>query len=253
MLSPFIINLLFAHTLMFGVWVIYKYQKIPMIADVFWPIGISCQGLIYCLMANRYSPLLLLLFIWGFRLSSFLYQTRLKQKHQDPRYQAIAAKTEQQPEKTFFINFQIQAFLQFLLASVWFYIAKQETMVLMLTSSCVVILGLGIEVLADKSLLSFKQMKMPGVCQQGLWQYSRHPNYFGELLIWFGFSLSALNQNFGIFGLISPITLYLIMRLITGPLSENLSLAHKGKLYQDYQANTPMIFPYKLFSCKRRK
>lgn len=252
-LTPLFINHLFAHGLMFGVWLIYKHQKLPMIADVFWSLGIASQGLIYCIYAKTYPLLLILLIIWAVRLSSFLYYTRLKKQHLDPRYHSIEASTEKKPELTFFINFQIQAFLQFLVASVWFFLSQAPIpLSFNLMSALVVLTGLGIEIHADKSLERFKQQDK-GVCQLGLWRYSRHPNYFGELLIWFGFAIASSHYLLGILGFISPVALFLIMRFVTAPLSENLSLKHKGNIYAAYQQVTPMIVPYKLFSLKQVK
>ncbi|NDH08034.1 MAG: DUF1295 domain-containing protein [Gammaproteobacteria bacterium] len=246
MLKPLLINLIFAHTLMFGVWLIYKYQKIPMIADVFWSIGIAAQAFIYCFYAHCYPLLFILLLIWALRLSSFLYFTRFKKQHLDPRYQSIEQNSSQKPELFFLVNFQIQAFLQCLVASVWFFLC-QTSIPLLLTciSALIIITGLCIEIHADRSLERFKQHGK-GVCQLGLWRYSRHPNYFGELLIWFGFAIAASH----FLGFISPLVLLLIMRFITAPLSEKLSLQHKGKLYAEYQKVTPMILPYKIFFAK---
>ena len=246
MLKPLIINLIVAHTLMFGLWLMYKHQKIPLIADVFWSIGIATQALIYCLYTRTYPLLLLLLFIWAWRLSSFLYHTRFKKQHLDPRYESLAAQSAQDPGRFFLLNFQIQAFLQFLFASVWFFLCQTAIpLPLTLISAAVIITRLCLEIHADKCLANFKQHGT-GVCQLGLWRYSRHPNYFGELLIWFGFSIASRHY----LGLVSPLVLLLIMRFITGPLSERLSLEHKGQRYAAYQQATPMIFPYKIFSAK---
>jgi steroid 5-alpha reductase family enzyme len=253
MFAPFIINLLFAHSLMFGVWLIYKRQKIPMIADVFWSLGITIQALIYCLYNNNFPSLLILLIVWSIRLATFLYITRLKKQHQDPRYQSIEMSASKKPEHTFLINFQIQAFLQFMLGLVWYFISLKSIPIgWTIISSIVVITGLMIEISADHSLERFKR-EGKGVCQLGLWRYSRHPNYFGELLLWFGFSVASSHFGLGLIGLLSPLTLTFIMRFITGPLSEELSLKHKGQSYREYQKRTPMILPYKLFSFKRDK
>lgn len=246
MLKPLLINLIFAHTLMFGVWLIYKYQKIPMIADVFWSIGIATQGLIYCLYAHSYPLLLILLLSWALRLSSFLYFSRYKKQHLDPRYQSIEANSSQKPELFFLMNFQIQAFLQCLVASVWFFLCQAPIpLSWTFVSTLVISTGLGIEILADKHLERFKKQGK-GVCQLGLWRYSRHPNYFGELLIWLGFAIASRHY----LGFISPLVLFFIMRFITGPLSEKLSLEHKGHIYAEYQKTTPMICPYKILFAK---
>ena len=82
------------------------------------------------------------------------------------------------------------------------------------------------------------------VCQMGIWNYSRHPNYFFEILLWSGFAFIGLPTDLGWLGLISPITLLLTMRFITGPISERQSLKSKPDTYRQYQKTTSMIVPW---------
>ena len=82
------------------------------------------------------------------------------------------------------------------------------------------------------------------VCQIGVWNYSRHPNYFFEILLWSGFGFLGLTTHLGWLGFISPITLLLTMRFITGPISERQSLKSKPETYRHYQQTTSMIVPW---------
>jgi steroid 5-alpha reductase family enzyme len=82
------------------------------------------------------------------------------------------------------------------------------------------------------------------VCQVGLWNYSRHPNYFFEILLWSGFAFIGLSAQLGWLGLISPTALLLTMTLITGPISERQSLKSKPDAYRQYQKSTSMMIPW---------
>ena len=111
----------------------------------------------------------------------------------------------------------------------------------------VVGLALLIETIADAQLAAFK--KDPGnrgkVCERGLWAWSRHPNYFGEWLVWVGFFLMSYNSAYrGIPGLLCVGVIYYFLTRVTGvPLTEQHLLASKGQAYADYQKRVPAFWP----------
>jgi steroid 5-alpha reductase family enzyme len=103
------------------------------------------------------------------------------------------------------------------------------------------------EAVADGQLKAFK--KNPAnkgkVCDVGLWNYSRHPNYFFESMIWIGYALVALNGDYGWLGLLSPITITLLLFRVTGiPLTEQQAIRSKGEAYIEYQRTTSMFVPW---------
>ena len=111
----------------------------------------------------------------------------------------------------------------------------------------VVILALLIETLADAQLAAFKKdpANKGQVCGRGLWAWSRHPNYFGEWLVWVGFLLMSYNAAYrGIPGLLCVGVMYYFLTRVTGiPLTERQLLASKGPAYADYQARVPAFWP----------
>lgn len=246
-----IYHLIFAQFWMLCNWWVYQKTYKEIIADIAWALGIGLQGVLYYLefsQSNTSLFLLLLLLIWSLRLSIFLGWNRLVQPWNDKRYAKIIERSHQSAEKTLFFNYQIQGVLQWLVASCWYFnmqdIPLSWSWVTLIT--LLFLLGLFIEVIADEQLKQFKKHPEGPICQKGLWFYSRHPNYCGELIIWISFGLFS----FHLASLISPLTLYLIMRFITGPLTEETSVAHKGEAYRQYQKTTPMIWPYKWFLSK---
>lgn len=247
-------HVLLAQVLMFGAWLWYRKTQKEVIADIGWALGIGLQGIFYYAEfaeSNILFFLLLLLIIWSLRLSLFLWWNRLRQTWHDKRYAKIIERSFQSAEKTLLINYQIQGVLQWLVGLCWFFSMQNQELSLSRFAlvSFLFVLGLGVEVIADEQLKQFKQHPDGLVCQRGLWFYSRHPNYCGELIIWFGFALASPS----LLGMISPMVLYVIMRFITGPLTEETSIAHRGEAYLQYQKSTPMIWPYKWFLSKLSK
>jgi steroid 5-alpha reductase family enzyme len=100
------------------------------------------------------------------------------------------------------------------------------------------------ESVADYQLAEFK--KHPGskdsILQTGLWKHSRHPNYFGETLVWWGIYLVAIPTNYGWTGIISPLLITFLLLYITGvPILEGKLSKKPG--WDEYRAKTPKFFP----------
>ena len=106
-----------------------------------------------------------------------------------------------------------------------------------------------LENIADSQLSKFKRKKTNGVLQEGLWKYSRHPNYFFEWMVWNSYvlmSLPSVNETWQYFYLILlPIVTYYFLVYFTGvPMAEESSLKKRGEIYSAYQKRTNMFFPW---------
>ena len=102
------------------------------------------------------------------------------------------------------------------------------------------------ESLADRQLARFRAdpARRGQVCQEGLWRYSRHPNYFCEWLVWLGYGVYALASPWGWIGLLAPALMYHFLVNVTGvPMTEALSVKSKGEAYRRYQQTTNAFFP----------
>ncbi len=89
-------------------------------------------------------------------------------------------------------------------------------------------------------------MKAPhalnAVMDQGLWHYSRHPNYFGEIIMWWGLFCIALSVPYGIYTVIAPVTITVLLVFFTGvPMNERTFV--NNPLYQEYKKRTNMLIP----------
>ena len=101
------------------------------------------------------------------------------------------------------------------------------------------------EALADWQMQRFKAASKEKVCQAGLWRYSRHPNYFFESLVWWGFFLAALGSPLGGISLIAPLLMLYFLFKVTGiPLTEEFALKTKGEAYREYQRTTSAFVPW---------
>lgn len=89
--------------------------------------------------------------------------------------------------------------------------------------------GFAIEVIADAQLEAFKRDDTGGVMSRGLWRYSRHPNYFGEAVLWWGLWLVALPTPFGWATVVGPVTITVLLRFVSGvPLAERAMEGRSG-------------------------
>ena len=240
--------LIFISFFMVLVWLWYLKTQNPSVVDVAYGIGITMIGLLYLSHVSLNAFIMLwatLLLIWGLRLSFYLWYTRIRLRKIDPRYLSLSDNWTVPKPLGFLVNYQFQGLIMFLIALPFYFIShilKTPT----LFDYCLMIAALGAMLgttLADFELYNFKKRSKEPVCNQGLWAYSRHPNYFFEWLTWVIFAFEALQSKYGILGFISPLLLLYVMLKITGPLTEQNALQSKGQAFIDYQKKTPMFFP----------
>ena len=232
------------------VWMGYRLIKNPSIVDASWSIGLMMSGLIYLWtlpMPPRRAIISALIIVWALRLAGYLWYSRIRQGHVDKRYTELSNHWKISPALGFFLNFQLQGLLIFIISFIFYLIRTSSNTNLSLMDGIaiiVVILGVMGESLADLQLNRFKARQKGGVCNIGLWRYSRHPNYFFDWLTWLGFTLFSIQSKMGYLGIISLLLLYLIFTKITGPLTERGSVKSRGQKYIDYQHQTSMFFPW---------
>ena len=110
------------------------------------------------------------------------------------------------------------------------------------------ITGLVGESIADAQLSRFRRnpANRGQVCQEGLWAWSRHPNYFFEWMVWVGYAVFASGAPWGWTGWLSPLLMLHFLLNVTGiPMTEELSVKSKGEAYRRYQRTTSAFFPWR--------
>ncbi len=186
---------------------------------------------------------------WSIRLGGHL-QARIRRAHpeEDARYAKLREVWKGREGRSFFWFFQGQAFSVLVLALPFLMIARDaggwgvwETLGLIVAVS-----GIAGEGLADHQMSVFKKRNRDSkaVCSDGLWRFSRHPNYFFESVIWLGFYLLACGSDYGWATIHAPaLILFLLLRVTGIPPTEAASLARKGDAYRDYQRQTSAFIP----------
>lgn len=221
--------------------------------DVMWSLSIGMLAAMDALLGAG-QPLRRLAFAvlgvaWSLRLGLYILIRVLRAHPQeDKRYRTLR---EQWPGRgRFLLFFELQALiavvfsLPFLLASVDTHPGLTGLEIFGLTLALCATAG---EALADWQAQRFKRdpANKAAVVDVGLWRYSRHPNYFFESLVWWGFFMAAVDLPHGSVTLICPLLmLYLLLKVTGIPLTEKHSLESRGEAYRQYQRTTSRFVPW---------
>lgn len=106
------------------------------------------------------------------------------------------------------------------------------------------LIGFAFEAIGDYQLSVFLKHRKnkADIMQTGLWKYTRHPNYFGEVLIWWGIFIITLPLQNGFWGIISPLTITFLLLYVSGiPMLE--AKYKDDAQFQDYKRRTSAFFP----------
>ena len=192
--------------------------------------------------------LLGLVLIWATRLGTFLYR-RIKAAGEDRRFREI-----KQSFSRFLLTWTIQGlWVTFSSAAAWVVITSMKRVpidVFVFVGLLIWLFGFTFEVVADSQKSAFK--KDPAnegrFINTGLWSWSRHPNYFGEIILWFGVAVISLPvlQGWQWVAMISPIFITLLLTRISGvPMLEKRADEKWGgqEDYEEYKANTSVLIP----------
>lgn len=252
---PVIISLAACCVIMTLVWFWAVKIKNGGVVDVFWSYNFPVIAVILLLLTPGFGTRIYLIcgmiLLWGIRLGTHLGIRVFGHIHEEEgRYAQLRKDWAPHEDRKLFWFFQAQAFSNVLLAVPFFIITanKQPSLSpLEYTGVALWILALSGETLADWQLDHFK--KNPAnkgqVCGIGLWNYSRHPNYFFEWMIWMSYFVFALASPYGWIAFLSPaIILYLLLNVTGIPATEEQSIRSKGELYKAYQKTTSAFIPW---------
>ena len=187
--------------------------------------------------------------VWAIRLSSFLF-LRIHHKGRDGRFDELKTSPVR-----FLVPWTLQGLWVFITMNVVIVINSQSGDSVALgfwdvAGSVLWLTGFSIEVVADsqKSAFNKKEANEGKWIEEGLWSYSRHPNYLGEIILWTGIALFGVPcfRGWEFFAWISPIFVFLLLTKLSGvPILDRRAMEKWGENqeYLDYRRRTPEIFP----------
>jgi steroid 5-alpha reductase family enzyme len=222
------------------------------VADIAWGLGFLVVAWVSFFSGEKIfdqgALVTILVSIWALRLSGHIY-LRNRGKKEDYRYEAW----RKEWGKWFYIRtflqvFVLQGILLLLIASpIIIGNTYRESAVLNplnILGILIWIVGFFLEVTGDIQLSRFIQNKTNKgkLLTTGLWKYSRHPNYFGEVTQWWGIWIIILSGPFGWWGVIGPLTItFLILKVSGIPLLEEKMEKHPD--FKEYKKRTSMFIP----------
>jgi steroid 5-alpha reductase family enzyme len=249
-------NLALSTALFFLLWLVNLATRDPSFIDSWWALGmvvIAWATFLSVGQAGGHATLLTALCtIWGLRLGLYLLW-RWRAHGPDRRYATMMAHAQSErgwgyAKASLLLVFALQLPLQFIVSLP--VQLGQMNAVAPLTpiawfGAALAIVGILFESIGDFQLVAFKAnpANRGKVLQTGLWRYTRHPNYFGDACVWWGLWLIAFDAGFGLWSMVGPIVLTVLLTRWSGVPTVEGRMRHKHPEYEAYVARTSSFVP----------
>lgn len=237
--------------LMLGLWLFSITLRNVSIVDLFWGPAIAVAGATWYLLAanpgDRALLVLVLVWFWALRLGVYLL-LRNHGKPEDRRYAAMRKRND--PGfwyKSVYLVFGLQAALAWVVAAPLYGAISSTAPLGWIDALGVALFAFGLvwETLADWQLARFLRTRenADAVMDRGVWRYSRHPNYFGEFCLWWGFWLIAAAGGawWTVFG---PLLLSFFLLRVSGVAMLEQDIGKRRPAYRDYILRTSAFVPW---------
>ena len=250
-LNSYLLGLLALTITGLGTWLISVIRRDVSIVDSLWSIMFIIVAAVYANTLLQTGPravlILFLVGIWASRLSAYI-TWRNWGEDEDRRYQAIRANNEPNfAFKSVYIVFLLQAVIAWLISlPLLGAIASQAPIgPLDYLGIGIWILGMLFEAGGDYQLARFKAdpSNRGRVMDRGLWRYTRHPNYFGNACIWWGFGTIALASG-AWWALLSPLLMTILLLKVSGVSLLEQDIGERRPGYADYIKRTNAFLPW---------
>jgi steroid 5-alpha reductase family enzyme len=258
-MNPFLqlllLSLAACSIIMVLIWIWAYFIKNAGIVDIFWAFNFLVISAVIWFLADGYETRKIIVCslaaLWSVRLGTYLLiRVGSHLDEEEGRYKQLRAEWAPHVNLKFFIFFQMQAVSNVFLAIPFFIIAinpNPEINILEWIGGGMWLLSITGEGIADFQLKQFKKdaANKGKVCERGLWNYSRHPNYFFQLMIWISVLVLAISSQYGWIAVICPLAIgYLIFKVTGIPMTEEQSIRSKGEKYIRYQQTTSVFIPW---------
>ncbi|MDB5524995.1 MAG: rane protein [Rhizobium sp.] len=224
--------------------------------DTIWSFTVGLGGIAAAIWADgdfeRRIVVLAIIAVWSIRLGTHI-GVRTRGGGEDPRYAKFIEEWGASAAWKLFVFLQVQAIAAFVLVLAVYLAAANPApfpRFLDIVAIMTAIAAIAGEAVADAQLARFRKSPeaKTGVCETGLWRYSRHPNYFFEWLIWCAWLLFAIDFhgvfNWGWLALLAPLQMFWLLVHVSGipPLEEHM-LKSRGEKFRALQAHVNAFFP----------
>ena len=239
---------------MTALWMISLWRRDASVVDVYWGPGFAVVGTVAAIAGEATGPrsplVLALVALWGLRLGGYLwwrnrgtgedFRYRSMRRRWGPRFWLVSLGTV----------FWLQAALMWIVSlPVQLTVSApgpRDLGFLDLAGGALWLLGMYFEAGGDWQLARFKRdgRNAGKVMDRGFWRYTRHPNYFGDFLVWWGFYAFALATPGAAWTIVGPVVMSVLLTRISGvPLLER-SLQKSRPGYAEYARRTSAFFPW---------
>jgi steroid 5-alpha reductase family enzyme len=225
------------------------------IVDVAWSFNFTPLGLAFAFLGAgvpvRRAAISGMVALWSLRLAWHLAR-RIAALHpvEEGRYLELRRRWAGDVNGRFLRFFLLQGLLNVVLAMPVMFVSQNAGAfpgILEAMGLVVFVVSLAGESAADVQLDAFRRNRAHAgqVCREGLWRYSRHPNYFFEWLVWCAYALMASSAPWGWISWICPaLMLYFLLRVTGIPATEEQAVRSRGEAYREYQATTSAFLPW---------
>ena len=238
--------------LMIGTWLLSLVWHDASIVDPVWPLGFVIVVWVTRAIADgnraRQWLLVIMVTLWGLRLSGYLAR-RKRGAPEDYRYQAMRRHYgDRFGIISLFTVFALQGVLMWVVslpAQLGQVRPDPDIGALAIIGVAVWLVGITFESVGDAQLARFKSRPESAgqVMDQGLWKYTRHPNYFGDACVWWGIALVAAETGIGAIGIAGALVMSVLLVRVSGVPMLERTMAKRRPGYADYVARTSAFIP----------
>lgn len=237
-----------------ALWLVATFLRNVSIIDAYWGPGFAIVAWVAASLSASPPPgrtllLLAVVTVWGARLGVYL-AWRLWGEDEDYRYAAMrSAHGDSFALRSLVTVFLLQG------ALIWLISLPIQAAILVpgettlgwldLTGATVWAVGVYFESVGDWQLARFKAdpANRGKVLDTGLWRYTRHPNYFGDFLVWWGLFLISCSTPFGPWTVLSPLAMSVLLLRVSGVSLLEKTITERRPRYAEYIERTSAFFP----------
>ncbi len=261
LINVLLVNFAISLSVFFAVWVISVIVKDASIVDILWGPSLAIPAIATWMRVDVSDPratvLLILVLLWATRLGAYLAIRNLGHS-EDFRYQKMRAKAGNDRKfaiQSLYTVYLLQCIVSFFV-SLPVQLGQFDANTIIGTGSgalgilayagiLVFSIGLSFEAIGDLQLRAFKKdpANKGKLMDQGLWAWTRHPNYFGDSAVWFGLTMIALESSHGWMTILSPILMFIFLYFLSGKGLLERSMTRNYPEYATYKKRVSGFFP----------